>query len=327
MLPATFATCITVVANATFNYVFIYGYGSFEGLGFIGTGPVLCLAVTPPAALTVFTLYAVVIRGYHKDYWFGWSMQSISWGRLHTFLELGTPTALSAVVDSLSGAVAGSFAGLAGTSVAAAQNVCTGLFSLSYSTVSGFSTATQIRRAHDSGKPESAKRILKLGSATLLLGGVVVCLVLGVAHNKVWQIWSSDPELIALCNSTLVAFMASVMTCYCRFLLAVVSVSLGPKEARVNLVANNIASWLIYIPLAYIMPIKWGWGLPGFWWSDWSGEIFKVVVLSWSVSQVDWAQASREAQERAGMDVKQATIVAMSRASQVAFSTRASLVA
>jgi len=82
------------------------------------------------------------------------------------------------------------------------------------------------------GKPESAKRILKLGSATLLLGGVVVCLVLGVAHNKVWQIWSSDPELIALCNSTLVAFMASVMTCYCRFLLAVVSVSLGPKEVR-----------------------------------------------------------------------------------------------
>ena len=35
------------------------------------------------------------------------------------------------------------------------------------------------------------------------------------------------------------------------------------------------------------------------------GEVFKVVVLSWSVSQVDWAQASREAQERAGMDVKQ----------------------
>ena len=30
-----------------------------------------------------------------------------------------------------------------------------------------------------------------------------------------------------------------------------------------------------------------------------------MVVLSWSVSQVDWAQASREAQERAGMDVKQ----------------------
>lgn len=60
MLPATFATCITVVANATFNYVFIYGYGSFEGLGFIGTGPVLCLAVTPPAAVSPRPYFACV---------------------------------------------------------------------------------------------------------------------------------------------------------------------------------------------------------------------------------------------------------------------------
>ena len=98
MLPATFATCITVVANATFNYVFIYGYGSFEGLGFIGSP--LATVLSFCVQLAVFTLYAVVIRGsqracpvgwrsflttvcragYHKDYWFGWSMQSISWG-------------------------------------------------------------------------------------------------------------------------------------------------------------------------------------------------------------------------------------------------------
>ena len=72
------------------------------------TSSIFCLRVGSPLAtvlsfcvqLTVFTLYAVVIRGsqracpvgwrsflttvcragYHKDYWFGWSMQSISWG-------------------------------------------------------------------------------------------------------------------------------------------------------------------------------------------------------------------------------------------------------
>merc|ERR1712032_284705 len=59
------------------------------------------------------------------------------------------------------------------------------------------------------------------------------------------------------------------------------------------------ASWLIYIPLAWVMPIMWGWGISGFWWSDFFGEAFKVVVLFWGVSKVNWNVAAREARERA----------------------------
>jgi len=39
--------------------------------------------------------------------------------------------------------------------------------------------------------------------------------------------------------------MACIMTAYLRFTLTTVSVSLGPKEANVNFVANNIASFFI----------------------------------------------------------------------------------
>ena len=86
------------------------------------------------------------------------------------------------------------------------------------------------------------------------------------------------------------------------------------------MIANNIASWAIFIPLAYLMPIQWGWGLPGFWWSDLAGEVFKVVVLAWAVSRVDWAEAAREAQARAGVESEASargvtSIIAMSRAS------------
>lgn len=121
MLPATFATCVTVVANAVFNYIFIYGYGSFNGLGFIGSP--LATVASSYLQLFVFLVYAWFIKGYHKEYWCGWSKQAISGKRLRTFLALGIPTALSAVVDWFSGAIAGSFAGLAGTYIAAAQVV------------------------------------------------------------------------------------------------------------------------------------------------------------------------------------------------------------
>lgn len=93
--------------------------------------------------------------------------------------------------------------------------------------------------------------------------------------------------------------MVGLIAAYVRFTLTTVSVSLGPREARINLIANNVASWGIYIPLAYIMPITWKWGLPGFWWSDCCGEAFKVACLYYAVSNVDWEKAASDARGKA----------------------------
>jgi MATE family multidrug resistance protein len=298
VLPATFCTCFTVCANIFFNWFFIYGYGSFKGFGFVGSP--MATVTSSYLQLFVYMFYVVYVKEYHKDYWCGWSKEAISASRLRTFLALGVPTGLSSVVDWGSGAIAGSFSGLCGVDVAAGQNVLNSLFALTYSTVSGFSTATQIRLARylGEGKPSAAKRILNIGSATLLMGGVIMCILLTIFHTNVWGVWTADPKLKALCNTSMVAFMAGLMMAYLRFTLTVVSVSLGPREARINLAANNIASWAIYIPLAYLMPISWGWGLSGFWWSDFFGEAFKVLVLSWCVSNVDWQKASLEARAK-----------------------------
>jgi len=179
--------------------------------------------------------------------------------------------------------------------------------------VSGFSTATQIRLARylGEGKPEAAKRILKIGATTLLMGGVIICGLVQVYHNNLFKVWTSDPQLIETCDddgnnctggildTALAAFMAGIMMAYLRFTLTIVMSSLGPREAYINLVSNNIASWVIYIPLAYFMPLVWNWGLSGFWWSDFFGELFKVICLAWGVSRVDWAEASKEARRKA----------------------------
>jgi len=315
VMPATVCTVLTVIANVAFNYTFIYGFdpskwhdpnnhGWFEG------SPWATVA-SSWMQLTLFLLWTVVIKRSHREFWFGWNGQSIGRKRMGQFLALGVPQGLSSVVDWLSGAVAGSFSGLAGIQVAAGQNVLNGLFALTYSTVSGFSTATQIRLARYLGenKPDEAKRILRIGSATLVSGGVIVCFAVGIWHHDIWGIWSTDEALKKICDTALFSFMAGVIAAYIRFTLTIVMSSLGPGEARLNLIANNIASWVIYIPLAYLMPLGLNagcsvclnWGLPGFWWSDFCGEAFKVIVLAWGVSRVDWAAAARAA--RAVADV------------------------
>jgi len=322
--PATVCTCITVACNILFNQCFIYGFdytkwndpnneGYFEG------SPLATVA-SSWLQLTLFLTYCVLIKGYHvnaplkpgedstgdRQFWFGWNRKAFGWERMRQFLALGVPTGLSSVVDWLSGAIAGSFSGWAGVDVAAGQNVLNGLFALTYSTVSGFSTATQIRLARylGEGKPDEAKRILRIGGTSLLSGGVIMCGIVFIWHHQLWGVWTSDEKLKNNCDGALASFMAGVMSAYLRFTLTVVMCSLGPKEASINLVANNIASWVIYIPLAYVMPLQCSfcldWGLSGFWWSDFCGEAFKVAVLSWGVSRVDWKKASDAARAAAG---------------------------
>lgn len=317
VMPATVCTVITVIANIFFNQCFIYGFDSSKwkdpnNHGWFEGSP-WATVTSSWLQLILFITYTVFIRGHHKEYWGGWNSEAFGKQRIKQFLALGVPTGLSSVVDWMSGAIAGSFSGWAGIQVAAGQNVLNSLFALTYSTVSGFSTATQIRLARylGEGKPEAAKRILRIGSSTLLSGGVLVCVAVGLWSRNIWGLWTDDQVLKTYCDSALFAFMGGVMMAYIRFTLTVVMSSLGPKEAQINLVANNIASWLIYIPLAYVMPLKCSfcldWGLPGFWWSDFYGEFFKVAVLSWGVSQVNWVKASEDARRAANISDAAAT--------------------
>jgi len=299
VIPATICTCITMVLNVCFNYYFIYGYGEFEGYGFVGSP--MATVTSSWVQLFLFAGYTVFWKKLHRDYWGGWNREAFTWGRFKIFMGLGAPAGASSVVDWASAAIAGAFSGLLGNYVAASQNVLGGVFSVTYSTVSGFATVTQIRIARylGEGNPIAAKRVLRLGCSILLTGAAITCIMVAIFHDALWRIWTSDDSLVMACDTAVLAFNACVLTAYLRFTLTAIMSALGPREANINLVANNIASWLIYIPLAYVMPIIWGWGISGFWWSDFAGEAFKVVVLSWGVSKVDWAMAAKEARETA----------------------------
>merc|ERR1719221_2484689 len=90
VMPATCCTCLTVLANVFFNWFFIYGCGPFKGFGFIGSP--LATVTSSWMQLTLFCLYTIKIKGYHLDYWGGWTKEAIGADRMRTFLALGVPT-------------------------------------------------------------------------------------------------------------------------------------------------------------------------------------------------------------------------------------------
>lgn len=300
IMPATICSALTMILNVFFNQLFIYGAFGWEGLGFIGSP--LATVTSTCLQLVLFLLYTVWWKRYHDKYWGGWTRECLEKERVKVFLNLAIPMGASSVVDWASAAIAGAFSGFLGPNIAASQSVLGGVFGVTNSAVSGFSTSTQIRMSRYLGKgsAEAAKRVLYIGSTIVFSGAIIMfCLVLTL-RNYIFQVWSNDPVIIEMCSSVLLVFVICILVAFVRFLLTAVMNALS--LAHINLWANNFASWCIYVPFSYLLPITWGWGLDGFWWADTYGEMFKVLILLWGVSRVDWHVAAKRAQEAAEAD-------------------------
>ncbi|OQR89491.1 hypothetical protein THRCLA_09724 [Thraustotheca clavata] len=294
IMPATICSCFTMVLNIFFNRVFIYGWDGFDGFGFIGS-PMATVCSTC-LQLLFFVLYTIVWKKYHAEFWGGWSWDCIKKDRAVTFLSLAIPMGASSVVDWASATLAGAFSGYLGPNIAASQAVLNGLFGVVNACVSGFSMATQILMSRYLGKgsPEGAKRVLFLGSSIVMGSSVVLLMFILPFRSELFSIWSSDPVIVKMCSDVIVVFATCILVAFTRFLL--MSCLNAMSMASLNLHANNIASWCVYVPLSYVLPITLGWGLDGFWWADTLGEFVKVLILSWAVIRVDWHDAAEQAQ-------------------------------
>ncbi|KAF0712776.1 Aste57867_4681 [Aphanomyces stellatus] len=293
-MPATFCSCFTMVLNIVFNQVFIYGAFGWKGLGFIGSP--LATVCSTIIQLLLFVTYTMVIKGYHKKYWGGWTWECVKKERVQVFLALAIPMGASSVVDWASATVAGAFSGYLGPNIAASQAVMNGLFGVANSCLGGFSGATQIRMSRylGEGSASSAKRVLSMGASIVLVFSLVLLFVILPFRRTLFGVWSNDPVIVQMCADAIFAFVTCLIVANVRFLLTAVMNALSKSD--LNLLANNIASWLVYVPLSYVLPITLHWGLDGFWWADSFGEILKALILLWGVSRVDWNVAAKEAQ-------------------------------
>ncbi|KAF0689384.1 Aste57867_19146 [Aphanomyces stellatus] len=297
IMPATFCSVFTMLLNMAFNQIFIYGAFGWGGYGFIGS-PLATVASTM-VQLVLFVLYTIVWKRYHAPYWGGWSWECVKKERVNVFLALAVPMGASSVVDWASATIAGAFSGYLGPNIAASQAVMNGLFGVVNSCVSGFSVATQIRMSRylGNGSATSAKRVLVLGTSIVMGCSVVLLAVILPFRRSLFGIWSSDLVIVDMCASSVVVFVVCILVAFIRFLLTACMNALS--KADLNLLANNVASWGVYVPLSYVLPITLGMGLDGFWWADTLGEMLKAAILTYGVLRVDWVQAARDAQRAA----------------------------
>ncbi|CAK4694010.1 hypothetical protein LEN26_013351 [Aphanomyces euteiches] len=297
IMPATLCSGFTMLLNIIFNQVFIYGAWGWKGFGFVGSP--LATVTSTYLQLFLFLLYAVGWKKLHVHYWGGWTWDCIKRERIQLFLTLAVPMGMSSVVDWSSAAVASAFSGFLGPQIAAAMSVLNGIYGVANATVSGFSISTQIRMSRylGQGSPTAAKRVLMLGAQIVMASASVLIAFVVWGRHALFHVWTDDPTILELCSEGLFFFIVCVMVAFGRFLLTASMNALS--MADVNLFANNIASWCIYVPLSYVLPITLQWSINGFWVADTFGETFKVIVLAWGLARVDWVARAEQAQTAA----------------------------
>ncbi|RLN87496.1 hypothetical protein BBJ28_00004791 [Nothophytophthora sp. Chile5] len=316
LIPTTAVGIISIFVAAGSNYILIYGVGSWQGLGFVGS-PIATVIASWFQPIALFS-YGFLLKRHHHRAWNGWDRHAFTLARLRSFVKVAGPIASNSFVSNLANALVALVAASLGARIIAANAVISGLWGLLWALFWGYGCATQVRVANylGAGKPHLARRVTALGFACT---GVVVALLAvatSLLDQRIIAIYTADPELLAICKRVLPVFIAAYVFESGEVLCA--GVLTGMSQVKTVFWTSAMATWLINLPVAYIggafpafttltkplflelmmallhplAGLTLGFGFPALWVGVLSMEIFKVSSYVLALSRVHWDDAA-----------------------------------
>eukprot|EP00123_Amoebidium_parasiticum_P012288 comp21254_c0_seq1/m.28966 comp21254_c0_seq1/g.28966 ORF comp21254_c0_seq1/g.28966 comp21254_c0_seq1/m.28966 type:complete len:552 (-) comp21254_c0_seq1:439-2094(-) len=295
MWPTTVVGSLSIGVAAICNYVFIYGIGEWEGFGFVGS-PLATVVACWFQPLALF-LICVVWKGYHKQAWEGWDTSAYTWDRLITFLSIAGPMASNSFVSNLANSLVSLIAAKMGSNIIAANAVVSGLWGMLWAVFWGFGCATQVRVANymGAGRPNSAKKLALLGFICTITTVIALGIIVLALHDKLFRIYTSDQVIIDLCLNIKWLFVGGFMIESTEILVS--AVLTGMSKVTVIFWVSLLATWLIDLPLCWLLGLHYNMGLPALWIAIGVMEVFKLSVYLIDLGCTDWEERARFAME------------------------------
>jgi len=222
------------------------------------------------------------------------------------YLGLGIPSAALLFTEWGSFECGAFIAGLCGTETIASHSIMATTAGLSFMPALGLSIGASIRIGQHMGdrSPEKAK----LSYRTVMLCASLYVLINAMAVIAVSPAWGwvfSDSEVVAT-DVEHWLWMLSIYTWLDGWQCITCGVLRGIGRPTIG-TAANVLSWLIIgLPLAYVLAVPAGRGLPGIWAAFILAVFSCYVAMSIGICMVDWDKESAKAHARAtqGQTVK-----------------------
>ncbi|KAH9195603.1 hypothetical protein AeNC1_002427 [Aphanomyces euteiches] len=283
------------------NYVFIYGWGSWSGFGFIGS-PLASFFSATAQPIALF-LYAFVFGQYHKKTWFGWSWQCVEATRLKQFVSLTSTFLVYLALDEWIYNVIAIVAVQLGSLNLAANSVLCNIWGLAYGVYMGFSTPIQVRVSHALGAndPVKAKHVTAVGFGLGAIATLVVMFAILVTRYSLVTVFTQDAALQEILVAMLPIFCVAAGISGFHVMLS--SVLEAMSLALTLVFVSGVGSWAALLPASYYLGIQLNFGLAGLWWGSVIGEGVKFCITSTALFWLyDWAKIAQRISDEANGD-------------------------
>lgn len=257
-------TVICVFLNVILNIILVFGCGPIPSLGAIGLAIAsFIVRYFMGFALLFYCLGLMRFRNYHDKRYY------------KNLMTIGLPISLAILVEFIAFNSIAILMGRVSGVYAAAQNLICTLTTISFMVPLAISNAIAVKVGFANGAKNfnELKNYAFIGMfmcvGFMLCSAVIFC---SFPHFLV-SLFSKDLTLIKICVPVL--YVVSIFQIFDGLQVALAGIYKGIKKTKIVLVANFIGYWVISIPLGYILALKHGFMLKGFWY----GLLFAAIVL------------------------------------------------
>lgn len=271
-LPNTLMV-FAVFINLGLNFLFVYGYGSFKGLGTAG------LAI---ASLIVRFLLAIILFAYCIKFLNKQNHENLS-PYIKDLVKTGSPIAGAMFIEFLGFNIVAILVGGFSPFYTACHNIIIGITSLSYMIPFSISCALSVKIGYANGAQNitDIKKYLQAAFSFILFYSLIVITIYLLFKKELLGIFSSDEKIIELGSSIFI--MVSCFTLFDAIQSTCIGALKGLKRTLDIMLINSAAYLLISIPLGIILAYHFNMILKGFWiglsFGIFSASICAIIIL------------------------------------------------
>ena len=257
-------TVICVFLNVILNIMLVFGFGPIPSLGAIGLAIAsFIVRYFMGFALLFYCLGLMRFRNYHDKRYY------------KNLMTIGLPISLAILVEFIAFNSIAILMGRVSGVYAAAQNLICTLTTISFMVPLAISNAIAVKVGFANG----AKNFNELKNYAFI--GMFMCVGFMICSAVIFcsfphflvSLFSKDLTLIKICVPVL--YVVSIFQIFDGLQVALAGIYKGIKKTKIVLIANFIGYWVISIPLGYMLALKQGFMLKGFWY----GLLFAAIVL------------------------------------------------
>jgi MATE family multidrug resistance protein len=281
--PVMYTALVGLAVNVAGNLVFTRGSFGVQSLGATGCGIASALACW--AMLATMHLYQRR-HGIYRRFGLFSRFERPDPAALREILALGLPIAGSVVSEGALFVVAALLMSTLGTVKVAAHQVAIAYAALMFMIPLSLHSATTIHVGHQLGRGDAAAG-RNAGWTGIAMCGIVMAassLVILAARAGIAATFTSDPQVLALATSLLL--FVAVFQIPDGLQVGAAGALRGFKDARVPMLLNFTAYWLVGFPLAWWLGIRMGAGPSGIWSGLIAGLFTCAALLIWRYRRI-----------------------------------------